>query len=512
MSAKTIRCVVLGLLLASGCGDKPGGMAGDSSAPDSAGKPFDTASELPLLDAEDQADTPADQAEPPDALPPEVDVAGAVAVDSAPDTEVETQPPVPLADCATPTLKLKASHKTLIPPPVPVNLSAAATAGDVSAGCSWSAGPPEVCELLPGGKLRKKGDGVCSAICTLADGRCGAIALVAKKQEVLYLVGGHAPGYKDLSAQITRLRIADGEWDINVATMPEKRERPSVLAWKGKLLIAGGFTHGAEEEKQFDPVNFPKCPEAIHKYGGFQGGCLAVRQLDLADGAWSEFTQLPANRWKMGSFLVGERWYLTGGYVTKPVSALGTAASIYIELSSGAVVKVQETKGQGCTSPLADRGVVWQGSIVSFNPKGTCHAKLDLAKPTTLDWQPLDIGWPCPTGPAGTVFSVPGTVDNLFVLRSVDSGPGCPSPTTLTMSPHRYVQGKWSEFSQMSLYSDEAVAVGAKTAYVVFQEEEPIDTVSTVPVLALDSVNGPVKQMPLAPQWRYQYGTAVIVQ
>jgi len=191
---------------------------------------------------------------------------------------------------------------------------------------------------------------------------------------------------------------------------------------------------------------------------------------------------------------------------------MGIATSAYIELSSGSVVKVQETYGPGCLSPGADKGVIWGGGLLSFDAKVTCHAKLDPTKPAILDWQPLDIGWPCPTGPAAIVFSVPGTIENLFVLRSVKSGPGCPSPTTLTMAPHRYLQGQWSEFPGLQLYESEAIALGATTTYVLPQDDDPTNSASTIPIWALDSVNGPVKQMPLAPYWRNQFGAAVVVQ
>ena len=157
MSAKTIRSITVGLLLLCGCWDRPGGAPVGPAAADNGVESVDVAGELPS-----------------DAGLPEV------GVDGAADAEVETQLPVPLTDCNASTLQLKASHKTLIPPPVPVALSASATEGDVSAGCTWSAGPAAVCEMLPGGKVRKKGDGVCLASCTLADGRCGTISLVAK--------------------------------------------------------------------------------------------------------------------------------------------------------------------------------------------------------------------------------------------------------------------------------------------------------------------------------------------
>ena len=518
MSAATIRAVTVGLLLVCGCGDKPGGAPIGPAAADNGVESGDVAGELPSPDVlSPEPDATADEAQPPDALPPDTDAAAEMAADSAADADVETQPPVPLTDCATPTLKLKASHKTLIPPPVPVALSASATAGDVSAGCTWSAGPPQVCEVLPGGKLRKKGDGTCIAMCTLTDGRCGQVSLVAKKQDVIYVVGGKAPKDKAHGAQIVRLRTADGEWDDNVATLPERRRMPSVLARDGKLFVAGGYTSGSKQEQQFDPDNFPKCPEAITFEGGEQGGCLAIRQLDLGNGTWSDFGDLPTNGWEMGATLVGDRWYLTGGTLTPAIYDTGSYARVYVDFGDGSINEIKTKLAPGCSSISVGSGVAWQGNLVSFDSTSVCQAVLDANQPQLLSWKPVDIGWPCATGPARMVFSVPGPVPNLFVLPSIKQGPGCPPQTgaagsDLSMAPQRYLEGKWSDFNAMSLIKPAVVAMGQKTVYLLYNEIAFNTLKAVLPVLALDSVDGPVKLLPPMPYWRFAFAAAVIEQ
>lgn len=106
----------------------------------------------------------------------------------------------------------------------------------------------------------------------------------------LVFVGGVVKGTQD---RTNKIGVWDDKWlDNLLPPMPTARSGPTVVTHKSRwLIVAGGFSD------LFD--------EAVLS---------TVEILDTLTGYWHRASPLPEPQYKMSSTLIGNMWYLLGGY------------------------------------------------------------------------------------------------------------------------------------------------------------------------------------------------------
>ena len=106
----------------------------------------------------------------------------------------------------------------------------------------------------------------------------------------LVLVGGVTKGTED---RTNMLGVWDDKWvDTMLPSMPTARSGPTVVTYKNRwLVVAGGYTC------------FYDMPVLS-----------TVEILDTHTGNWHSASTLPGPQYKMSSTLIGNMWYLMGGY------------------------------------------------------------------------------------------------------------------------------------------------------------------------------------------------------
>ena len=103
----------------------------------------------------------------------------------------------------------------------------------------------------------------------------------------LVLVGGVVKGTDD---RTNKLGVWDDKWvDTLLPPMPTARSGPTVVTYKSRwLVVAGGYSE----------------PPVLS----------TVEILDTLTGYWYSASPLPEPQYKMSSTLIGNMWYLLGGY------------------------------------------------------------------------------------------------------------------------------------------------------------------------------------------------------
>ena len=101
----------------------------------------------------------------------------------------------------------------------------------------------------------------------------------------LVLVGGVSED------RTNKLGVWDEKWMDTLPPMPTARSGPTVVTYKNRwLVVAGGYCHALE------PI------------------LSTVEILDILTGYWHRASPLPVRQYKMSSTIIGNMWYLLGGY------------------------------------------------------------------------------------------------------------------------------------------------------------------------------------------------------
>ncbi len=324
------------------------------------------------------------------------------------------------ADVSEGAIVVHASHATLIPPPLSVDVSATDGGVDVTKDCAWTAVPNDVCQLLGKYAVRKVGDGTCVVTCSLPNGKWGAKALVAKKQSVIYGFGGIVLAeYYYLARRVTRFRVADNDWDDNVTTLPfpDAGMAPANF-WIGATAIdAGGsiLLVGGEQKVWPDygdtPYPADYCPGVDPVTADKQNGCGLIWRFDLASGEWSAVGKLAKNRYNALSVNLGDHAYIVGGISPLDPGGVPAPFALRVSLPDGKVTPLSAKPPASGT---------WLASLVPW--KGGALG-LQNGQPGTTFWikpddtfELVDLGVPKAT----VYFSVPGVSADLYEQESGD--------------------------------------------------------------------------------------------
>ena len=108
----------------------------------------------------------------------------------------------------------------------------------------------------------------------------------------LVLVGGVIEGSQNRTNQLGTWNEELNCWEHTLPPMPTARSGPTVATYKNRwIMVAGGF----------DPFN------AYHS---------TVEIFDTLTGYWYRASPLPDRQYKMSSAIIGNMWYLLGGYIS----------------------------------------------------------------------------------------------------------------------------------------------------------------------------------------------------
>lgn len=395
--------------------------------------------------------------------------------------------------CEVRFVDLSADHTTLVPLPVEVTVSAHGGGAVITSACNWLIGPANVCVSGSApGHVRKVGDGTCTVVCATANGTCGALDLTALQQSVIYVVGGErtefpaVPGAAADAARISRLRVADKQWDVDVAYLPEFRIQPAV-AVRGKFLyILGGETGGDYSGAQFWDIFFPTCEEALITPTHLKNevGCRAVRRLDLQTGQWDSPFSWVHPRVDLGWRQVGDQVFLLGGQRAKTLTTPASPELLWIaDLAQGKVFAPELQVPQALQD--ANATFKWPAMVVTqlggvpllFHARKTWYAS---AAGGLVE---KDLGWPCTEKSPHAAFRFPGQQDVLFVLNNGNPDgkdcPKCPYDKVLAdgtkapwCAPLRYRDKQWTQakpmpFAQVVEGADALYALAPDATYVL---------------------------------------------
>lgn len=442
-----------------------------------------------------------DQELPFDATQDVEDVAedGLPTADAVPDVSMAAD--VTAQDC-----QLVASHETLVPPPVTVEVKPVCTGKPPPGSCAWSAGPATVCELAGPGKVRKVGDGVCTVQCALPGLVLQPVTLVAKKQTVIYLVGGFAEDPSKNAGLVQRYRTADKQWDLAVTEMPELRHNPSVGHWAGKLFVLGGSV--------YPEASYPygkKCFEVI-ALGLY--ACPAIWAFDLTTNAWSMVGEIDPIISEASTVQRGSYLYVVGGFMeTAPKQ---DSVIFRFDMATGKMDSLQVPDPPNYAGILS--AVAWgKDGLIVFN-----GSDIYTWYPGDVKLNPVDLGYPCKSSPStARVMNLPAAEPNLFV-NNHDYPPlpggSCPQLKKSLDPPYplqfqRYLGGKWSEFKTLVL-PNSYVYLHASTNHglYVFPTEEVLPGTTPAPVFRLASVDGAWEPLAPMPYWRSGFATIAVEQ
>ena len=106
----------------------------------------------------------------------------------------------------------------------------------------------------------------------------------------LVLVGGEVQNALDRTNQLGVWDEEGQTWLHNIPPMPTARSGPTVVTYKDRwMIVAGGNdVHTASHS--------------------------TVEMLDILTGYWHQASALPIRQYKMSSVVIGNMWYLLGGY------------------------------------------------------------------------------------------------------------------------------------------------------------------------------------------------------
>lgn len=400
-------------------------------------------------------------------------------------------------------LEIKSSHKTLVPPPVNVVVQAS----NPAAVCTWTSLTPAVCAVDATGTVTKVSDGNCQVSCAVGGKSCAKIDLLAKEQPVFYVVGGSCPLLDGpagvaCAASVLRYRVADGQWDTNVAMLPELRDKNPVVWSSGtSLYVTGGYSHGTKAGANWAGSFAPKCWEALEETLGLEGmepTCREGRKLDLVTGEWSSIFKWLHPKFENEYVVLGSKILVSGTNGTTPPPL---QAAEVIDTVSGQVVDLSYPATMEGLWPNQEQMAVWGDKVVVAGQSKLAFVSADLST-----FGPLDLGWPCATNSVWEAFTFPVTQD-LFIVGEPPPTKNCPAkywgdPQTFVtyIEPMRYSGGLWQVAKPMQTFSGQILEVEGKL-YMVGSA-----------ILRLDQPDGGWKLLSEAPVAKVSGGVAVVVQ
>ena len=150
----------------------------------------------------------------------------------------------------------------------------------------------------------------------------------------LVLVGGVLHNSQERTNQLGVWDKDAGVWLSNLPPMPTARSGPSVVTYNNRwMVVAGGF-------------------DSIYAFHS------TVEIMDILTGYWHQAAPFPVCQYKMSSTLIGNMWYLLGGYPS--TLSKQTCVTVYLdELIHQAVFQLD------CPSP-------WQ--MLPDTPVSRCTA------------------------------------------------------------------------------------------------------------------------------------------
>lgn len=197
-------------------------------------------------------------------------------------------------------------------------------------------------------------------------------------------------------------------WTHALPPMPTARSGPTVATYKNRwIMVAGGFTN-------------------------FHGYHSTVEILDILTGYWHQASPLPAEQYKMSSIIIGNMWYLLGGYITG-IDRSTLCVCVYIDdLIYDAVFQTSsespwqflpDTPASMGTALGLNRALLALGGY-QYNVMPDIH----LYKPSCSKW--VKIGelysdreeCACTILPNGEIFIVGGGINSDSMLVTVNIG------------------------------------------------------------------------------------------
>ena len=210
-----------------------------------------------------------------------------------------------------------------------------------------------------------------------------------KKQ--LVLVGGV---FQDSEDRTNQLGVWDEEgqlWSNNLPPMPTPRSGASVVTYKDRwMIVAGGFNTESTS---------------------------TVEVLDILTGYWHHASVLPIQQYKMSSTVIGNMWYLLGGY-PGIFQAFEKTRCIFVcieDLIHQAVFQISSTSPWRSLpdTPFAkSTALSLNGALLAVG--GSNCSSIHLYKPSSNSWveagELLTVrqGCACTLLPSGEIFIVGG--------------------------------------------------------------------------------------------------------
>ncbi len=281
------------------------------------------------------------------------------------------------------------------------------------------------------------------ATCVRPSGGQGSLSLNSAPQPVLYLVGGSitAPlSGAEKDSGISRLRIADKQWDGHVTALPYEIYDGALGGNGEHLFMAGGqqtlspTQQALKCDSDIPGCTGAKCPNGCIKPGGIAcpkesvakpelgtPGCGTIWRLDLADASWHAVGALAKNEsWGGLTATIGNNLYITLGMVLDMTTGLIGPMPVKLLAADGASVVGEWLVAAG-------------GTLLT----GGYSAPFYSWKPGQSAWQPFAPTAPCPDNAGGIKLGGFEGPKPTFVWTALWGAniPDCPKGSTVDITP-----------------------------------------------------------------------------
>ena len=219
----------------------------------------------------------------------------------------------------------------------------------------------------------------------------------------LVLIGGVDTLSGDRTNKLGMWDEEANQWVHSYPPMPTARSGPTVATFNQRWLIAAGG------------------------YNENEGALAAVEILDILSCRWYCASPLPIEQFKMSSVIIGNMWYLLGGYPFGSGSGQHVLCVCIDDLIYHALYQLPSSPWNKLPDTPAPKSTAlsFDGCLLAVG--GIENSAIHLYQPSSRSWIKVwDLtsnryGCTCAVLPDGDVF-VAGGDTNLAILSSVDIG------------------------------------------------------------------------------------------